>query len=817
MLCPSIFNSFPCVAQDLLPSDSAVIPLNMADGHTFPAATVARLQKLLQNKRVVMLGEATHGEGEVQEMKTALVKLLHQTAGYNTLAFESGFYDLYKANNAWKSGLSLLEVVQQSIFSVWGNSRQCQALWQYLDQQRSNISLIGFDPQLSGEYGKNLVADLEEYYEQREMSNAPDFDLLENVVRHMSTQYSFPPTESYTAFEKEIKKAIGALSRGTGDDSDFWQQVLINLQELALDYHQHNPSARNATTFKASDSNPRDRQMALNLLFHLKRNPGSKVICWGATTHFMNNPQVLQNEELNSYVSMGKIVKDAMGEQVYIIGFTAGAGSYGIFGKNVLGLQPAAASLEQKLRGNNSPAAFISLQQFSPMVFTSQVIEHQPLTGPWKKVLDGIVYLPTVSPSGYYTAATSDTAGSMPRATTPVTHKIPVKKVIGKVVSKEGGSPVPFASIYLRGAEPATLISNNEGLFEWPASRTVDSAIISCIGYQTLRKSAEALSARDTMIFQMSSQAGMLQTVVVTAPEKDPYVVIRKVIDKRPANLPGKDFTIRMYVHEILKEKKDTLRDVEYITNIFSQNGYSADHSVRSGLQAVKWNKKQQDSSFQKTGAVLNMANTTTLKSFSRIDYLYDLPLFTDRKKIRSYQLSLDSITYMQDDPVYVISFASKRTSERYTFSFNTARFSGVVYINSRNYAVLRYNVTTETDTLRYNANARRFFNKPVFENDKYFWSLLKTADRVDKSVIYAPLEGIYIPVYASLIQRQTGESQLGKMPVDYGGSAEFFLYDFGWGTAGSNAYPETNLYKFSKAYDPVFWNNLVKPFSNVY
>ena len=55
------------------------------------------LKEELKDVQVVMLGENTHFDGNVFEMKTKIVQYLHQEMGFNTIAFESGIYDVWRA------------------------------------------------------------------------------------------------------------------------------------------------------------------------------------------------------------------------------------------------------------------------------------------------------------------------------------------------------------------------------------------------------------------------------------------------------------------------------------------------------------------------------------------------------------------------------------------------------------------------------------------------------------------------------------------------------------------------------------------------
>ena len=47
-----------------------------------------KLDKFIQNKEIILLGEAAHGEGKTFEVKTQIVKYLVEEKGFNTIALE---------------------------------------------------------------------------------------------------------------------------------------------------------------------------------------------------------------------------------------------------------------------------------------------------------------------------------------------------------------------------------------------------------------------------------------------------------------------------------------------------------------------------------------------------------------------------------------------------------------------------------------------------------------------------------------------------------------------------------------------------------
>src|SRR5262245_58239269 len=74
------------------------------------------LQGVLDGRRIVQLGESGHGVAEFSQAKIRLIKYLHERLGYDVLAFESGLFECYMANQLTVSGTQMM---QYSIFGVW--------------------------------------------------------------------------------------------------------------------------------------------------------------------------------------------------------------------------------------------------------------------------------------------------------------------------------------------------------------------------------------------------------------------------------------------------------------------------------------------------------------------------------------------------------------------------------------------------------------------------------------------------------------------------------------------------------------------------
>ena len=77
------------------------------------------LKEEIQDAQVVMLGEGSHFDGNMFEMKTKVIKYLYQEMGFKTMAFESGIYDVWKAQQEINAGENVKKAFLKSLFSIW--------------------------------------------------------------------------------------------------------------------------------------------------------------------------------------------------------------------------------------------------------------------------------------------------------------------------------------------------------------------------------------------------------------------------------------------------------------------------------------------------------------------------------------------------------------------------------------------------------------------------------------------------------------------------------------------------------------------------
>lgn len=276
------------------------------------------LKEELKDVQVVMLGEISHFDGNVFETKTEIVKYLVENMGFNVIAFESGIYDLWKAQEEINKGTNCKQVFRNSLFSMWGKRKEFQSFVTFFESNKANLKLFGFDHQITSTNGtENLSNDLFNYSKQINHNlklNKEDFSLL---LESISNSSMFDESDiSYQTFSLELNKLKQKIIQQKNSEEKFyWTQIVNGLLTLGEDAftRQNFTSAFNCTTI----DNIRDKQMAENLLAYAKQNPDAKIICWGANQHFVNNLQSVKAPIIKDFVPMGSYIKTALRDKMY--------------------------------------------------------------------------------------------------------------------------------------------------------------------------------------------------------------------------------------------------------------------------------------------------------------------------------------------------------------------------------------------------------------------------------------------------------------------------------------------------------------------
>ena len=349
--------------------------------------------------KIVALGEQTHFDGATFDAKVQLIKHLHEQLGFNVLAFESGYFDCTKAEELLSKQQS--NVLKEAVFGVW-DTKALGDLEAYLLQTQTTphpLKITGFDFQFSGTLSaKHFVNELEAALFNLGASSLLSDRKWESFKAAVAKQIKYSnyfkkPSPQDTALVGEVVRAIcdflAIADSATGANNKLalhWQAACKNLYYDV----QH----------RYTDKNFRDSLMAKNLLYlSASAFRGEKIICWNATSHFIFNPTLIEDDAYKVFVPMGDYLHKELGRKLYTIGFTSFEGKAGSLINYKL-KSPPSGSIELLLGRTGADFGFINFQgagrEFVSTfadVNSTRMLGNKFMHMPIDKVVSGLFYI----------------------------------------------------------------------------------------------------------------------------------------------------------------------------------------------------------------------------------------------------------------------------------------------------------------------------------------------------------------------------------------------------------------------------------------
>jgi erythromycin esterase len=375
---------------------------------------LAPLRSVLSGKRIVVLGEASHGDGAAFLAKSRLVRFLHREMGFDVLAFESGFYDCAKAWQRIQAGDDPAAAFRQSVFTIWSGSAQVQSLIDYFAAAARSprpLELAGFDPQFTGEISQRfLLGDLIKVAEaaglQGDAFTARVSGPLANLVEGRYEYGELPPPAARAELLAAFDELAGRLREGKGDvpERGFWLRFTEGTRQLATpswstDWKR--PLLEDPKNFAV-----RDRVMGEHLAWLARqRFAGRKIIVWEHNFHAARNvreidvPSAVHTRLFRTYQPMGAVARGELGDQMYTVAVLAYQGSYGKVSSRPTELpKPSAGSLEDLFHRTGLPYAFLDLSRAAHLPgwlrgpLTARPLKYMEMRARWGRVFDAVLF-----------------------------------------------------------------------------------------------------------------------------------------------------------------------------------------------------------------------------------------------------------------------------------------------------------------------------------------------------------------------------------------------------------------------------------------
>ncbi len=294
--------------------NEAVIPIQTTEADS-SFGDLQKLDKVLAGKRIVALGEATHGTKEFFTVKERMIKYLITVQGFRTIVFEADFagtfvmndYVLYNKGTA-KEGLSKMTL---GIYYT----KEFLDLVEWVRNYNltkpigDRVRFYGCDMQFAFNSGEIL----KEKLTQLGISLSPQ--ALKGLDFISSWAYTKPNKETLPLLES-LKTELLTSIAGDNPSKRSVDHQIINAVIQTVDYAKAAPLLYNLSIVC-------DKYMADNISWIYEHENRNKTIVWAHNLH------IAKDKTLNDNLPMGYYLNEKFGLGYYAMGFGFNSGYLG--------------------------------------------------------------------------------------------------------------------------------------------------------------------------------------------------------------------------------------------------------------------------------------------------------------------------------------------------------------------------------------------------------------------------------------------------------------------------------------------------------
>ncbi len=347
------------------PASSQKIPSNKFED-------LEMLKPILHDKRIVFLGESSHGVAQFNLVKTRLIQFLHQEMGYNVLAFESGLGDVMNAQGKIDKQAAQ-QTMKDAIFGVWW-TKETLPLFEYAKTTQATekpLVLAGFDiqqqgaftngdwlqtPQLAKQF-RDAEKQLAEWSSSKDLKGyQKEKTAIINVYKQVKSQVQQKEKELQKVYPNELQ-IVKLMERTLAD------RIRLADEYVELTIQSNIEMEQNKYESFLKTMEWRDQAMMENLLWLAEEvYPTEKFIVWAHNDHIRK----AQSDVMGSPYPvklMGERLPDIYKKYSYVLGlYMTNGETANNMGETMAVLPPIKGSIEDIVSSVNEPYTFIDLR-----------------------------------------------------------------------------------------------------------------------------------------------------------------------------------------------------------------------------------------------------------------------------------------------------------------------------------------------------------------------------------------------------------------------------------------------------------------------
>lgn len=354
----------------------------------------------VKEKRILILGEAGHGDGKTFEIKSKLIDYLNSNDEYDVVLEGMGFLDA-----AILQGILPPLCIDSNYLDVantwnalWSQSKEASSFVEAMRNGKVNYWGMDCQPSLSDYF---LIPYLQ-------ASSSCISRVLEgNTFDSLMSIHNRIVTIDTTLVENELDyfdSKMNQIRKVLEEESNLRKKDIFDMAiDNALAFSEQLRLGFTAWEAQNKGINIRDRQMAKNVIWYLNHFPDRKVIIWTANFHGAKQINQIDYKKdpdpdlYKKYVLLGEYLENSFPGQVYSLAFTSGGGSTGYFFANdSTEIVLDSTSIEFQLSQREAEYGYCDLDKINNCVnktFNSTILGYDCKSGKWFKAYDGIYYI----------------------------------------------------------------------------------------------------------------------------------------------------------------------------------------------------------------------------------------------------------------------------------------------------------------------------------------------------------------------------------------------------------------------------------------
>lgn len=359
-------------------------------------------------------------------------------------------------------------------------------------------------------------------------------------------------------------------------------------------------------------------------------------------------------------------------------------------------------------------------------------------------------------------------------------------RIEGELTDSQTKEPVAFATIGIEGSSLGTS-SNAEGFFSLKVPANLNNEKlrikISSIGYEN----AVLINPLGFQSLQMKHSTTVLRETIVFGNDMTPAGIVKKAFSKIKKNYNTKPFVYKNFYRHYCKEDTSYGRLIEAATEVYKRKGYKLQQpqpGYKDEVRVTQLRRSLDKTKVSETHlpiAVYPILASDFVGFQTKVVSVLNLFIPQDVSLVKAYfkqtRFSLEGITEFDGQQVYEIHYRIAPKDSALTSNLN--RFSGKLFINTKDYAFVK--VETLRESKRDTANVTVLYKK--YKGKYYLYHAIKEATQLSTN------DGKNFFLHWSHIESMTTDIQIEKF--------EKFK--------GKNP---TQQDLFNIRYDSTFWND---------